>query len=232
MLRGSGDILGPPRNALFNSVIELIVLSLPQFAAALPKNIENENGLNGFLSLFISKIARQKNLPFIVQHQSIEDMSRGDSPAPDIGIHLDIEDDPGPPPKITVFEGKRLSLALPKKRRREYVVGHDEYEKHVVCGGIERFKHSIHGREVKHAGMIGYIQDGSPDGWHERINIWIAELSKLDKKWLDDEKLQTLSTIDKVSKCSSIVRRCDTDNLQLIHLWIDLVPGQSPSHGT
>lgn len=120
-----------------------------------------------------------------------------------------------------------MTSTIEKKRKREYVVGHIENGKLKHCGGIERFKLLIHGRKFRCAGMIGYIQDGSPDGWHERINTWIDELSQQDLEWLDEEKLQPLSTKERISECSSIVCCRDTDNLQLIHLWIDLVPGQT-----
>lgn len=160
MLGGAGTLLGPSANTQFNSIVELIVLSLPSFAEyARQGNISKENGLNSLLSLFISKVAIQNNLPFIAQHQSLEDLTRGNSPAPDIGIHLYVNDAAGPPPKITVFEGKRLTSTLGRERRQEYVIGHEKNGEHIPCGGIERFKCTIHGREFAHAGLIGYLQE-------------------------------------------------------------------------
>jgi len=226
MLGGDGTITGPAPNSQFNSIVELIVLSLPFFAeSALKDGIDNENGLNSLLSLFISKVARQKNLPFIAHHQSMEDLTRGDSPAPDIGIHIDIADDAEPPPKITVFEGKRLTTGLGPKRRTEYVIGHEKNGKHVPCGGIERFKQSIHGRQFTHAGMIGYVQDGTPDSWREQVNTWISELSSQqhDPAWLEQEHLTPLTAEGRGTECSSVVCRHDS-KLHLKHLWINLVP--------
>lgn len=225
LLGGFGTLSGPSPNTQYNSVVELITLSLPLFAAsALKDGIKNENGLNSLLTLFISKVARQKTLPFIAHHQSMEDMTRGDSPSPDIGIHLDVSDDAEPPPKITVFEGKRLSTCIGPKRRREYVVGHNEKGKHVPCGGIERFKLSIHGREFKQAGMIGYVQEGTPEGWRDKINTWISELSGQhhDLPWLVQEQLTPLTTEGQVTGCSSVVCRGGS-NLHLTHFWINLI---------
>lgn len=224
MLGGTGNLLGPSPNTQFKVVVELIVQSLPLFAASAVKDgISNEDGLNLLLSLFISKVARLKELPFIVMHQSMEDLTRGGSPAPDIGIHLDIVDDVGPPPRITAFEGKRLTARLGTKRRREYVIGHDENGKYIPCGGIERFKRSIHGRELNHAGIIGYIQDKTPDHWREQINAWISELSLKpdDPAWSAREHLTSLTINGQVTECSSFVCR-DGSDLHLAHIWINL----------
>jgi len=225
LLRGAGAFSGPAPNALFNSVTELIVQSLPVFAASVMKEgITNEDGLNSHLALFIAKRIRQNNLPFIVQHQSMEDVMRGDSPKPDIGIHLDTDDVAEPPPRITVFEGKRLTTQLEAKRRREYVVGHEKNGKYVK-GGIERFKHSIHGGRLSHAGMIGYLQAGTPDHWQGQVNGWIAELGgqQHDPPWSEREQLTSHSTDGRVTEYFSVVLR-KTDKLCLTHLWINLIP--------
>lgn len=225
LLRGTGDFSGPTPHALFNSVIELIVQALPIFAAsAMKEGITIEDGLNSQLALFISKRARQHKMPFIVQHQSMEDVTRGDSAKPDIGIHLDTDDAAEPPPRITVFEGKRLTTQLEAKRRREYVVGHVKNGKYIK-GGIERFKHSIHGGKLSYAGMIGYLQDGTPDHWREQVNGWIVELSsqKHDPAWSDKEHLTLHTTDGRISEYSSVVLR-KADKLRLTHLWINLIP--------
>lgn len=225
LLRGAGRFSGPPHNTLFNSVVELVAQALPVFAAsAIKEGISNEDGLNSLLALFVSKKARQNNLPFIVLHQSMEDLTRGDSPKPDIGIHLDTDDEAEPPPRITAFEGKRLTTQLEAKRRREYVVGHEKNGKYIK-GGIERFKCSIHGGKLTHAGMIGYVQDETPDHWRDHVNGWILELSsqQSDPAWSEKEQLTLNTTSGRVAECSSAVFR-KTEELHLTHLWINLVP--------
>jgi hypothetical protein len=226
LLGGTGTLRGPSSNTQFNLVVEIVKQSLPLLAASAMKyGICKEDGLNTLLSLFISKAVRKEDLPFIVQHQSMEDMTRGGSPAPDIGIHLDIVDDADPPPRITVFEGKRLTTSLGLQRRKEYVIGHEEKGKHIPCGGIERFKLSIHGRELNHAGMIGYIQEETPDYWRDQINGWISELSRQQHEpaWSVNEQLTLHTTGGRVTECSSAVFR-KTDELCLTHLWINLIP--------
>lgn len=209
----------------FISVIELVKKALAPFARSVcEESISNENGLNRQLSIFISNISRLQNLPFFANSETMEDETKGDSPAPDIGIFLKTEDMANKPPKITVFEGKRLSKGIGKMRKREYVIGHNEKTgKHVFCGGIERFKHSIHGRDLNCVGMIGYIQDETPAHWMNQINGWITELTrhKHPLDWKKEERLSQVAVAGKVLEYSSVVLR-QTDSLHLTHLWVDL----------
>lgn len=224
MLGGNGVLRGPNSGAQFNRVVKLVEDCLPLFAvSALKDGVENEDGLNRRLSQFITNVSKKAGLPFFSQPESMEDETRGGGPAVDIGIHLYVDDVHTKPPKVTVFEGKRLTTKLEKKRRREYVFGHEEKDKHIPCGGIERFKRAIHAREFERAGMIGYIQDGTSGNWHTQVNSWISELTrhKHDPKWLEKERLRLPQTEDGVTTCTSVVCRKDGE-IQLTHLWINL----------
>ena len=226
MLGGTGTLIGLPHNAQFNSVVELIVLSLPLFAeSALQKNIVKENGLNRRLARFITNVADKNGFPFFSENESMEDETRGNSPAADIGIRLKIEDIASDSPKITVFEGKRLTSTLGRERRQEYVIGHEKDGKHVPCGGIERFKCSIHGSQFAYAGMIGYLQEEMPEIWCEKINSWIFDLCSqpFEPAWSERERLTPLETDGRTTKCASVVHRNENE-LHLIHLWINLIP--------
>lgn len=223
MLGSTGTLLGPSPNAQFDMVVEFLKTHLPQFAeTVLNANIENENGLNSRLSRFITNAATQEI--FFADRESMEDETRGTSPAADIGIYLKVEDIGIDPPLITVFEGKRLTTKLPEKRRREYVIGHEKGGKDIRCGGIERFKLTIHGGKLNHAGMIGYLQDGTPDSWQEKVNAWICDLCSqpFDPAWSEREQLTPQKTDGRVTEYSSVVNR-DNSELHLTHLWIDLV---------
>ena len=205
--------------------MEFLRSHLPQFAEAIVcTDLQNENALNGRLSRFITNAAAGED--FFAEREIIEDEMRGDSPATDIGIFLKVQDRSIDPPLITVLEGKRLTNNLRSKRRKEYVFGHDEKcGKHVPCGGIERFKLSIHGRQCRnHAGMIGYIQTETPDYWRWKINSWISELSlrNEDPKWSIEEHLESVATTGRISESTSVVYR-KTSELQLKHLWINLL---------
>lgn len=224
-LKGVGDFSGPPPNTHFLKIVEIIKTALPLFAdSALHSGIVIEKGLNSRLARFINNVVDNQQMPYTAQIESMEDEARGDSPATDIGIHLKVDDIAVDPPKITVFEGKRLSKDLASKRRREYVIGHEKDGNHIPCGGIERFKCSIHGGKYSHAGMIGYMQDGVPTHWQERINSWISELclQQGSPMWSMEELLSPVTTVERISESSSVVYR-RKDELQLTHLWINLV---------
>ena len=224
MLGGIGTLLGPPQNTQFQRVLTFIRKLLPKFAdSAMNDGIANEDGLNSRLTRFITNAADQEN--FFADRESMEDETRGNSPATDIGIYLKVNPDTGiDPPRITAFEGKRLSTKLPKKRRCEYVIGHEEKGKHVPCGGIERFKLGIHGRKLNHAGMIGYLQDGTAKTWHDKINTWICELSRQssEPKWSEQEQLALKKNNGRVAEFASVAKRTDSE-LSMTHLWISLV---------
>ncbi len=223
ILGGLGTLLGPPPDAQFRKVVEFLKIHLPKFAErVLEDQICLENSLNERLSIFITNAAVREN--FFANREKIEDETRGDSPAVDIGIFLKIEDIGANPPLITVFEGKRLSTELPKRRWREYVIGHEKKGKQRHCGGIERFKLAIHGRNLDHAGMIGYLQDGTPDDWHEKINSWICDLNggSFEPEWSETEQLAFQYSDKSIAEYSSTVNR-SSSKLSLTHLWIDLV---------
>ncbi len=224
MLSGDGALRGPESGAQFNRVVKLVEDCLPLLAvSALKEGIENENGLNRQLSQFITNMSKQTGLPFFSQPESMENETHGGSPAVDIGIHLYVDDVSSKPPKVTVFEGKRLTSKLGKKRRHEYVFGHEDKGKHIPCGGIERFKKSIHAREFARAGMIGYIQDCSPDHWYKQVNAWVSDLigQNHNPNWLKTELLSLQQTEEKVSTYTSSVSRNGRE-IHLTHLWIDL----------
>ncbi len=222
MLCGSGDFIGPPLNAQFKAVVNFLKAHLPQFVKSILKtDIYNENGLNSRLARFITNAA--SNEVFFAVRESMEDETQGSSPAVDIGIYLSVRDIQIDPPLITVFEGKRLTTKLPKKRTREYVIGHEKDGKHIKCGGIERFKLSIHGKKFNNAGMIGYLQDGVPDNWQSKINSWIRDLCNQPFKlaWSECEQLTKKETDGHITEYFSNVNRADSE-LHLTHLWIDI----------
>ena len=223
ILGGIGSLHGPPPDAQFRKVVEFLKLHLPKFAERVLKDkIFVENGLNSRLSRFITNAADQEF--FFADREKMEDETRGDSPQIDIGIFLKVDDTAIDPPLITVFEGKRLSAKLDKRRRREYVIGHEKKGKHRHLGGIERFKLGIHGGKLTHAGMIGYLQDGTPNDWHGKINSWICELHgwPFEPEWLETEQLAFQQADRVITQYSSTVYRSDS-KLLLTHLWIDLV---------
>ncbi|MSU51290.1 MAG: hypothetical protein EXS37_19750 [Opitutus sp.] len=69
-----------------------------------------------------------------------------------------------------VMEGKRLP-APEASREREYLTGGS-----AKSGGVQRFRLGLHGAALPRAILIGYIQDGHPREWFDRINGWVDDL--------------------------------------------------------
>ncbi|MGZ8243644.1 hypothetical protein [Methylomagnum sp.] len=225
-LGGNGNLLGPAPGTQFHKVVRHLKVALVDFASSsMKKGIKNEPALNLNLAKSIGQVFYREDLPYMVLPEVMENENLGTSPRPDIGIYLFTSDEPE---KITVFEGKRLSSnGLPNKRHREYVCGHEENGKYVDCGGIERFKLSIHGRDFSYAGMIGYVQDGEFDVWLARVNQWICELSckptrAICPEWSEEEQLTLVGNEHEIMQSKSVVYRTD-DQIHLTHLWVNLI---------
>jgi len=128
---------------------------------------------------------------------------------------------------ITVFECKRLpapSLA----REKEYVTGETIEHKN---GGIQRFKLGLHGANHDIVAMIGYLQEGSANDWHDKINKWIEELSNGTITdvcvWNVSEMLNKLEICSSkgTANCRSTHNRSGavkSDKILICHLWVTM----------
>lgn len=223
-LAGHGRFIGPVPSAQLTDLIRLVQDVLPFFAVSAKKDgITNENGLNRRLCRLISQRFFSEGLPYTAQPESMEDESRSNSPAVDIGIHFYTGEKIADPPKIAVFEGKCLSSRAEKRRQTEYVYGLSRNDS--PCGGIQRFKMSIHRQKDRcGAGLVGYLQTGIVSDWHSKINGWITGLaheSGHEPRWEEDEVLGEFQESPGSAVCHSIVHR-KSDILPLVHLWVDL----------
>ncbi len=54
---------------------------------------------------------------------------------------------------------------MPKNREKEYVLG-DNLTK-LSTGGIERFKNDVHGVNLDHSAIIGYVQNENGKYWYK-----------------------------------------------------------------
>ena len=224
-LGDAGGFSGPPPNRQFACVCDAISGCFPDFVkSVLQDKIANENGFNRRMSRFVSYRFSKEGLPYLAQPESMEDESCGNSPATDIGIYYMPCDSAINLPKVTVIEGKRLDSGIKKQRRHEYVYGHEEKGKHVCCGGMERFKKRIHGRNQSSAILLGYMQTDSFEKWHIKINSWISELigQEYEPSWFMREQLPLMTIEGLSAKCESQLCRT-TGALRLVHLWVDIV---------
>jgi hypothetical protein len=128
--------------------------------------------------------------------------------------------------QLLPIECKRLPTP-PDSRRSdlEYVHGQSGHR----IGGIERFKHGLHGPTNRHALMIAYVQAESFNHWLTAIN---ARLGKLATDGADDgiwnpiEPLTNCSSAHspEVQRLKSYHRRlcppCTSDNVEMEHIWL------------
>ncbi len=125
---------------------------------------------------------------------------------------------------ILVIEGKRLPPPS-NTREREYVSGGEK-----ISGGIQRFKLGLHGKDHSIAIILGYLQQGTLQEWHSRINGWISDLARVQSDdWTELETLVELTRHRQGQKArtSSVHPRlngCKTPEIQILHFWVQLTP--------
>ena len=126
------------------------------------------------------------------------------------------------------FEAKILGVSE-SIREKEYVQGHNEDNKYLTCGGIERFKRCIHGKELEYAALLGYMKKNDFGYWLSSINSWIIDLTLESPLWTNNDLLVRKSDLScgYIEELSSLHARKNIKGelyspIKLYHLWIDL----------
>lgn len=118
------------------------------------------------------------------------------------------------------IECKRLPTPKRKNRDvREYVTSRNS-----TTGGIQRFKHGLHGSKHSLGAMIAFIQDGAIQSWFDQVSSWIDDLiSEENSIWsINDHLLK----IDEKSESnfgvfhSNHERKTVGSKIELHHLWL------------
>jgi hypothetical protein len=128
--------------------------------------------------------------------------------------------------QLLPIECKRLPTP-PDSRRSdlEYVHGLPGHR----TGGIERFKHGLHGPTKQHALMIAYVQAESFTHWLAAINARLAKLATEGADngiWNPAEPLSSCTPAHgaEVHRLRSCHRRlsppCSSDNVEMEHVWL------------
>ncbi len=126
-----------------------------------------------------------------------------------------------------VIECKRLPTPPPRPREKEYVYGF--FKNKSPSGGIQRFKHGIHGGKVNQAVIVGYIQKKSPEHWYRTINGWITELCENSDNpsnmvWSEAECLESVNMTDEGARLESrhnrVREHAISEDIILHHLWV------------
>ncbi len=227
----SGKIIGPEIDASIIAVVVCVERVLIDFSNKYTNSeIKNEKGLTQKLINMLAVHALHEYHPFRFEKEYMEVPERGDSPQIDIAAISTLEE--GIAVGAKTYEGesffsmeaKRLAK-LGSNRLMEYLIGRSEKGKYNSCGGVERFKQGIHGRNLTYGAMIGYVQENDFVYWYDLINSWIDEL--INKKvfspanWLPKDKLQKEYIKSTTAKFLSVNSRQD-DSITLFHLWARL----------
>lgn len=162
-----------------------------------------------------------KNQPFFFQAETRQKQAKGNDRKVDIGVFQHFADNA---PFFTI-EAKRLSKAIPSNREKEYIIGNDPAK---LSGGIERFKHNVHGVNLNHSAIIGYVQNEDSMYWYNTINSWIQELIdgkiKSSLNWISNDLLNnTCGFTDlRLAKSISKSEKIDQTEINLSHYFINL----------
>ena len=213
------------------AVVTFIREHFKSFAKKYNSELEqNEKLITQQLCIYLNRKAKQQ--PFFFHSEFAEKVTSGNSPQVDIGVLSQLEE-------ITIsdktygedecffsIEAKRLPTPG-ANREKEYVVGHNS-----SSGGIERFKKSIHGPNLSHAAIIGYVQKETFNYWFLEVNNWINELAaNKNGIWETADCLQKVDGSDSIyiellSENSREARTGSRDKIKLFHFWINLIPTQ------
>ena len=128
--------------------------------------------------------------------------------------------------QLLPIECKRLPTP-PDSRRSELEYVHGMPGKRT--GGIERFKHGLHGRENRHALLIAYVQAKSFVYWQTLINARLVEMANNGSSaglWRPVETLSEPASGQnaEVARLSSRHKRlrppCCSNSVDMEHLWL------------
>jgi len=221
-----GTLISAPDGKILGKIFSFVSSVLQNFKG---KTDDNENHLTNELCKSLG-FKKPPEFPFFFQHQNIEDSKENtstDFAAFGTYSYAQSTNQRGENFPLVKFEAKRLSTTLPRKREREYVIG--EYENGQQTknsGGIERFKNLRHGKDVDHAGIIGYVQTDSFKYWIDKVNRWIKD--EIDKPhdstlpWDDGDYLTTNWSNDNLCSSISNSKRKGLKKLNLCHIWVSL----------
>jgi len=208
------------KGSITKKLIEFIEETLLKFQIQFKGNVDtSEEVLNEYLGKTFSYYS--KEYPFIFQQETIQKQKKGQNRKVDFGV-FQLHTDPNP---IFTLEAKRLTTTLSNSREKEYVIGNNPSK---LSGGIERFKHNVHGVNLLKSAIVGYVQRENFNHWFDSVNNWINQLIsvklKSTLKWNSNDLLINHCKFkdSRVSKFSSKNIKTNGTIITLNHYFIDL----------
>ncbi|MGI4736640.1 MAG: hypothetical protein ACRYG7_15815 [Janthinobacterium lividum] len=226
-IASSGSIGVPTPSFTKGTIIVTLISFIERVIVSFQRNnscstVEIEDVISFHLALQFNDQARKESQFFLFDRQTPEKQPSGHTRSLDIGVFRSYSDTAPDVTRFFAIEAKRLPTPE-SSRRQEYVTG-NVYGS--LTGGIERFKHGVHGHGLPISSIIGYVQQNQTTHWPPEINSWIDGLilSSHDPRieWHQDDKLidQQQLNGDKVLKLVSNSKRIDNSFIQLIHYLI------------
>lgn len=121
---------------------------------------------------------------------------------------------------LVPIECKRLPKPA-KADKREYLHRFTN-----TTGGVQRFKHGLHGEKNELAVMIGYVQEETIPIWQKRIQRWTRGLVKSKVALWSVADTLSLNSHDVATKTAALTSVNTRSNslrpIRLRHLWIDM----------
>ena len=115
--------------------------------------------------------------------------------------------------RIFFIEAKRLPK-YPTKTDEEYVIGVSSTG--VPSGGIQRYKLNVHGtKNIRHNGMIAYVENKSISEWEEIINQSLLTNYPEDSSLISSPYKNEYTSIHQYDSTNE----CFT----MHHFWVDLI---------
>lgn len=210
------------------SVVEFIETQLDIFRNKNLGEISTvEDTLNEKLCILLQRNIEAR--PYFFKSEKIQDFDSGRSAKTDIGVLsiaeqiLVLDRKYGENEAFFEIECKRLPTPG-HNRKKEYVIGHTK-----PTGGIERFKKDIHGKNLRYAAIIGYIQKKDANHWYLKINDWVNERITAEPDfWKDDDKLKKQTRLNGIDRFTSKNLRLKPDRIiNLFHFWVDITDTRS-----
>lgn len=205
----------PEISVEFGKTINIIVQAIkstcvPYKRAVCQPNLNLPLNENKLTQIFVEQVEVQiKDQPFIGVKNQHSDLFHGTKGIPDFYFHT-IEEGVIHEP-LFVVESKRLPSPNFEK---EYVIGENKN------GGIERFKIEKHGKGLSQCGILGFIENYTPEFWLETINSWIFELSDQVNNWDKNEILKNKECQSDYFYSTSSAQRVSSPNVFLHHFWV------------
>ena len=96
-----------------------------------------------------------------------------------------------------------------------------------ITGGIERFKHNVHGINLKQSALVAYVQRNDKKHWFVKINEWINELIGNNTNpliWTANDLLTNNCDFNdnRLAKFTSNNRKIKDSSITLNHYFVNL----------